>query len=114
MWGVCGFWGVGVPSWRVYLYCRQELYYKCTCNTVPHMADTSVFSIRILATDLEWLKNFVALYPGDTLNAMMTRFIRTRIEALCADPEIETPAFTPDISSADIFAGVPQPKEEKQ
>ena len=49
----------------------------------------------------------------DTLNAMMTRFIRTRIETLCADPEIETPAFTPDISSADIFAGVPQPKEEK-
>lgn len=81
--------------------------------TISAMTEISQMPLRIPKTDHDWLKNFVALHPGDTLNAMMTRFIRTRIETLCADPEIETPAFTPDISSADIFAGVPQPKEDQ-
>lgn len=67
------------------------------------MADTKVFSLRIPMTDYIWLQDFVGKYPGDTLNAMMSRFVRTRIEELCAIEDLDTPEFTPDISSADIF-----------
>lgn len=68
------------------------------------MSEIVQMPIRIPQTDRDWLKEFVGQYPGDTLNAMMTRFIRTRIEELCAVEDLDTPEFTPDISSADIFS----------
>lgn len=55
----------------------------------------SQMPLRIPAEDHEWLKAFVAQYPKDSLNAMMARFIRTRITELVADPEIETPQYEP-------------------
>jgi hypothetical protein len=73
------------------------------------MADTSQIPLRIPAEDHEWLKAFIAQYPGDSLNAMLTRFIRKRIEALVADERVATPEFTPVVTSADLFAGVENP-----
>lgn len=67
------------------------------------MADTKVFSLRIPMTDYIWLQDFVSKYPGDTLNALLSRFIRTRIEELMQVEGLDTPEFEPDISSADIF-----------
>jgi hypothetical protein len=55
----------------------------------------SQMPLRIPAEDHAWLKEFVAQYPTDSLNAMLSRFIRHRIEELVADPSIKTPPFTP-------------------
>lgn len=49
--------------------------------------------LRIPAEDHEWLKEFVAQYPKDSLNAMMSRFVRRRIEELVADPLTPTPPY---------------------
>jgi hypothetical protein len=54
---------------------------------------TSVLTLRIPSEDHEWLKEFAALYPKDSLSAMMGRFIRHRIEDLVADPTINTPPY---------------------
>lgn len=55
----------------------------------------SQMPLRIPVEDHEWLKAFVAQYPKDSLNAMMARFVRTRIQELVADPEIQTPEYEP-------------------
>jgi hypothetical protein len=67
------------------------------------MSELSQMPLRVPAEDHQWLKDFVALYPGDSLNAMMARFIRSRIEELCAIETLTTPPFHPTITSADIF-----------
>lgn len=54
---------------------------------------TSQMPLRIATEDHEWLKAFVAQYPKDSLNAMMGRFVRRRIEELVADPTIVTPPY---------------------
>lgn len=78
------------------------------------MSEIVQMPLRIPKTDHEWLKMFVGQYPGDTLNAMMTRFIRTRIEELVGLEDLDTPDFTPDISSADIFGDGYYPNRNKE
>lgn len=56
---------------------------------------TSQMPLRVPSEDHEWLKAFVAQYPKDSLNAMMSRFIRRRIEELVADPLTPTPPYEP-------------------
>lgn len=73
------------------------------------MSELSQMPLRIPAEDHQWLKDFVAQYPGDSLNSMMTRFIRKRIEGLVADERVATPDFTPIQTSADLFEGVENP-----
>lgn len=79
------------------------------------MAETSQIPLRIPAEDHQWLKDFVAQYPGDSLNALLTRFIRKRIEGLVADERVPTPDFAPVVTSADLFDGVTNPafRDEK-
>jgi hypothetical protein len=43
---------------------------------------TTVVSVRLKNEDVAWLKDYIAQYPGDTLGAMLTRFIEGRIDDL--------------------------------
>lgn len=62
------------------------------------MTETSRLVLRIPSEDHEWLKAFVALYPKDSLNSMMARFIRERITELVAEAEVEVPPYSPERS----------------
>jgi len=54
---------------------------------------TSQMNLRIPVEDHQFLKDFVAQYPEDNLNAMMSRWIRERIVELDTDPDVHTPQW---------------------
>lgn len=60
----------------------------------------SQIALRIPVEDHEWLKEFVAQYPKDSLNAMLARFIRSKIIAMVEEdvPGVTTPPYNPQPS----------------
>lgn len=62
--------------------------------------ELSQMPLRIPAEDHAWLKAFVAQYPKDSLNAMMARFIRSRIKEMVEEdvPGVITPPYDPQPS----------------
>lgn len=57
------------------------------------MTTTRVFSVRIPTGDYNWLKQFAEQFPDDSVNAMMGRFIRSRIEEMAGNPDIPSPPY---------------------
>ena len=68
------------------------MYTALTCVYTVYMA-TTVLTVRIPPEDHQFLKDFAAQYPKDSLNSMMARWIRERIIELDQDPNIETPVY---------------------